>query len=84
VNGGIMPKFKYRRPEMDHAGVYDLESFADDAGDVAISAAEDFHSNHDGWECEWPITFEILDADDISLGCFKVDREAVPHFYITK
>jgi len=60
---------------------YAFESYYDDAEDIAVEAAEDYHSRHDGWESSWPIAFEIVDADGISLGTFNIDREAVPHFY---
>ena len=76
-----MAKFTYRRGEPGYLSTYEFESNFDDAEDVAVEAAEDFHTNHDGWESTWPINFEIIDADGISLGCFKIDCEAVPHFY---
>ncbi len=79
-----MTKFTYRRAEKGYSGEYVLESYFDDAEDVAVEAAEDYHSNHDGWESSWPIDFEIIDADGISLGTFEIDREAVPHFFLNR
>ena len=81
-----MAKFKYRRAERGYSSVYEIESNFDDddAEDVAATAAENFHDQHDGWESSWPITFEILDEADISLGSFQVDRELVPHFFVSR
>jgi hypothetical protein len=79
-----MAKFKYRCADLGRPEFYEIDSSFDDAEDVAVEAAEDFHTNHDGWESNWPITFEIVDAEDISLGNFQVDRESVPHFYVSR
>jgi len=79
-----MAKFKYRRTERGYSDTYEIESNFDDAEHVAVAAAEDFHDQRDGWESSWPITFEILDEADISLGSFQVDREAVPHFFVSR
>lgn len=51
----------------------------DDPEWIAEDAAEDFHSNHDGWESSWPVTIEISYEGKI-LGRFSVDMEARPHF----
>lgn len=56
-----------------HTGPGDLEW-------IAEAAADDYHSNHDGWEAHWPRTFIIFDMDDNRLGQCEVDREAVPQF----
>ena len=47
---------------------------------IAEDCADDFHSNHDGWESNWPITITVV-APDGDSATFKVDREAVPSFY---
>lgn len=46
---------------------------------MAEDAAEDFHSNHDGWETSWPLTF-VIKQDGQVLGTFEVDRDTVPEF----
>jgi hypothetical protein len=51
---------------------------------TARYCAEDYHSNHDGWEASWPLTFVILDEDLNELGCFLIDREAIPQFNIVR
>jgi hypothetical protein len=49
---------------------------------VAQDCAEDYHSNHDGWECSWPITFTLYDSEDgPALACFEIERESEPVFY---
>ena len=30
---------------------------------IAEDAAQDYHGNHDGWECHWPIEFTIYKTD---------------------
>ena len=58
------------------ADAYKIESpYFIDPEDIG----EDFHSNHDGWECDWPIRFMI----DLGYGpkLYAIDRESVPHFY---
>lgn len=47
---------------------------------MAEHCAEQWHSNHDGWEATWPVEFRVYE-DDIEVGRFSVDREYVPHFY---
>lgn len=51
-------------------------------GEIVEVCAEDFHSERDGWECNWPRDF-ILYADEEGppIAAFRVDREAVPQFY---
>lgn len=48
---------------------------------VAKEAAQDFHSNHDGWEHSFPITLSIFRTDGVPLGVFEVEREVVPAFH---
>ena len=50
---------------------------------AAEFAAEDYHSNHDGWEAEWPLTFAMYDPNDQLIGRYLVQREAVPEFVAT-
>ena len=47
-------------------------------------AADDYHSNHDGWECGWPLEFDVWDYDtEEYVGRYSVDRETVPQFHAT-
>jgi hypothetical protein len=50
--------------------------------DVAVDAAEDYHSNHDGWESVWPLDIFIYESEEgPAIARFEVEREAVPQFY---
>ena len=53
-------------------GPEDLEWVAEDAG-------RDYWNSHDGWECRWPLKFEIF-AQGKSLGRFEVGVEVEPTF----
>jgi len=49
--------------------------------DCAERCADDYHSNHDGWESVWPRTFKLYATEDgPALAAFEVDREARPEF----
>lgn len=77
-------KMKYQYT-VDDDDKCDIESRYDeeDVEYIAECAAEDYHSNHDGWESEWPIEFEIF-LDDKSIGKFLVEREYSPSFSATE
>jgi hypothetical protein len=49
--------------------------------DAAQDAADDYHSNHDGWEASWPVDFSVESPDGV-VKSFSVDREARPEFYV--
>jgi len=46
---------------------------------LARAAAEEYWSDHDGWEASWPLDFEIF-IDGKSYGICAVDMEAQPVF----
>jgi hypothetical protein len=49
---------------------------------IAARCAEDYHSNHDGWESNWPLTFALHATEEgPEVARLEIDREAVPHFY---
>lgn len=52
---------------------------ADELEYLAEAAAGDYHSNHDGWEADWPLRFAIF-KDDILLGKCEVYLEFSPSF----
>lgn len=58
----------------------------DDLEYLAASAAEDFHSNRDGWEYRnWPIEIFLYEENGITLlGKFSVDRDVEPVFCARK
>ena len=47
---------------------------------VAIHAAEIYHRDHDGWECQWPIIFSFYNDNNVLLGEQSVEREYEPCF----
>lgn len=52
---------------------------------AANHCAEDFHSNHDGWEAVWPLDITLYESEDgPSIAKFEVDREAEPVFYVRR
>jgi hypothetical protein len=52
-----------------------------DPEDQAVDAAEDYYSNHDGWEAKWPLTFTIYESEEgLEVAAFDVEMEAVPQF----
>jgi hypothetical protein len=75
-----MGRVHYWLPEngMERDDAYQCDSTAYDLQDAAEEAADDYHSNHDGWEASWPQV--ICVEQDGKTGRFSVDREARPHF----
>jgi hypothetical protein len=61
---------------------YEFGSFFDeeDGECLATEAAEDYHSDHDGWESSWPIEITILKEDGTLVGKYSVDRDVAPVF----
>jgi hypothetical protein len=47
---------------------------------AAEEAAEVFHSEHDGWEAQWPVIFRIYPPGSDTFVRVEVEREAVPAF----
>lgn len=50
---------------------------------LAEDAADNFHHLHDGWECDWPLTFRVFDTDGQKIGDFEIDRDMSPVFSAT-
>jgi len=46
---------------------------------VATDLAEDYHSNHDGWEASWPLQIRIY-AGGKEVARLSVEREYEPTF----
>lgn len=70
---------------LDLDGSYTLmdaeDASIDELGDVAELCADDWHSNHDGWEAQWPRKFTLYAGKEgPALAEFEVDREHVPSF----
>jgi hypothetical protein len=58
---------------------YEVRTRHTDPAYIAEEAAQDFHSDHDGWEADWPLTIAVMKDGEV-LGKFTVEREAVPEF----
>jgi hypothetical protein len=50
---------------------------------LAEEAAEDYHTNHDGWEDSWPIDFAV-ETSPGTIEVFTVNREVVASFLAHK
>lgn len=62
-------------PDYSFDSVWDT----DDLEQLAEEAAEDYHSNHDGWEASWPVKFAIFKGGNL-LGKCEVELEFSPSF----
>jgi hypothetical protein len=46
---------------------------------IVDELADDFHSNHDGWEASWPLQIRIYERGQ-EVARFEVEREYEPSF----
>ncbi len=51
---------------------------------AARECAEDYHGNHDGWDCGWPIDITIHAEGGGALFTFSVEMEMAPQFRATR
>ena len=52
---------------------------------IAEDCADDYHSNHDGWESSWPLNITLYETEDgPAIAEFIVERESQPVFYASK
>ncbi|EOI6865233.1 hypothetical protein ACMVR0_001279 [Yersinia enterocolitica] len=60
-------------------------AYSSDGGHEFLAgiAAEDYWERFDGWESNWPISFEIF-IDGVSAGRFCVEMEPQPVFSAKK
>lgn len=71
---------------IDHCenSYYELDTHWDIHNDgrwAAQDAADNYHSEHDGWECSWPLIFSLHESENGPEICrFSVNREAEPVF----
>ena len=62
----------------------DVHDSADRVG-LVEECADDWHSNHDGWEAKWPRMFVLYESKEgPALERFEVDREANPIFSVSR
>lgn len=73
-------------PNCEFNMAYEVKTAADDdsADWIAEDAADDYHSNHDGWESHWPLTFRIWNDQGTLLGDYSVERDYDPVFHASK
>ncbi|MBK1780608.1 hypothetical protein JHL22_05200 [Advenella sp. WQ 585] len=62
----------------------DFDCHDRDPGFIAKQAADDYHSEHDGWECLWPINMTLWLPNGTLIGKFEIDREFDPVFLARK
>jgi hypothetical protein len=49
---------------------------------IAERCANDYHSIHDGWESNWPLTFTLHAAEEgQEIARLEIECEAKPTFY---
>jgi hypothetical protein len=82
-------KYKFTVPdhgdqEFQFESTWDHEKNPDYSIWIVEEAAEYYHDNCDGYECGWPLIFELFTMDGKLLGKFEVEREAVPQFSATR
>jgi hypothetical protein len=81
-----MSRYKYTyKYVVDSTDLEDSFEFSSNLPDgwgdtLAAEAAEDYHSNHDGWESSWPLEITVADIDGKVIGTFSVDRDVEPVF----
>lgn len=51
----------------------------DDIGELA----DDYYSEHDGWEDTWPLEFRVYDDSGAEVGRWSVSQEYSPSFVVT-
>jgi len=81
-----MAKYIYNN-EDDFDDRFDIEvnwPYDENKEYIAVKCAEDFYSNHDGWEYDWPLKMYLWTSGGKKLGVFEVERETVPEFHANK
>jgi hypothetical protein len=70
---------RYQLPTFACTGWSRLSEWA--RRDLAVDVAEDYHSNHDGWESRWPLDIDLYETEDGPIVArYEVERESVPSF----
>lgn len=67
--------YEFSRTDRDWSDDFWKEALLD-------GVAEDYFSNHDGWESNWPLNFEVFYDQPCTnlIAKGRVDMEAVPTF----
>jgi hypothetical protein len=73
-------KYLYTVGDEDHKFSLDSVFDVDKPDYIAEDAGEDYHSNHDGWEDDWPVDITLFKEDGTLIGKFTVELEHVPQF----
>lgn len=78
----MMSKRIYQYTVAKDSERYDFDSkFVPESYWLFEDAADDFYNNHDGWECSWPMRFDLYDADKW-LGAREVHMDMAPQFTV--
>jgi len=91
MDKAINKKIWYRVIDHCESSFYDIELSRTynlfrpmEQRDIAAKCADDYHSNHDGWESSWPLTFTLHETEEgPEIARLEVDREAIPHFFVS-
>lgn len=78
-------EYRYYRPDGGQTAedAYRLQldcNWDEDPEYIAQEAAEDYHSNHDGWEISWPLDLVVILTDGSEVRC-EIELEPRPHFH---
>ena len=68
----------------DHALEFESDHDTEFMDWVVEDCANDYHSEHDGWESSWPLTLRIWTETGEVLGDYLVERDYDPVFYAHK
>jgi len=84
VEDGAAPEYWEVEDEYEQVSDWEMTD-RNCAYHLANEAAEHYHSNCDGWESDWPLTFHIYSVEEKKhIGSFHIEREAEPSFYATE
>lgn len=77
----------YYKTALDETSVYECPNSEDWDIDpyAAAGCADDYHSNHDGWEATWPLNLYLAETEAATTWTtFIIDREYTATFYARK
>lgn len=83
-----MNTYLYRVPKHCKESTYQVQSVHGTQNQlerkwIVEQAADNYFSDHDGWDCRWPLTFELLDDDQQVIYRAEVQLESQPLFIVS-
>lgn len=80
-----MARYRYWLPEhgMTRDDPFEVDSESRSPRLIAQDAADNYHSNHDGWEARWPLKITV-ELQNGSERTFEVERDMEPAFYASE